>query len=362
VSALEHLRPGIAQVSALRLIDYASAGPGLARLDCNELCLPPSEAELAHYREALASVPLHRYPDVSGAPLREALARRWGVTPGEILLGNGSIELIALLLVALGGAPEPAVLFPDPSFPQYGVMAHTHGWRPLAVPLRSDFQLDEERCVAALARERPRLSLFASPNNPTANRFDEAALLRLAALSDGAFVVDEAYADFSGATLIARRDEAPSLLILRSLSKIGLAGLRLGALIGPPELIAALDRVRLPWNVNAVSLAMACAALADPAALAGRIATVVRWRRELEAGLTSIPGVRVYPSDANFLLVRTPNPAGPVQHQMLAHGVIVKNVSRLPLLDDCLRISVGTPEENQRCVAALRAALGEPAD
>jgi histidinol-phosphate aminotransferase len=359
VSVFDHLRPGIAQVSALRLFDYAS-GPILARLDCNELCLPPSEAELARYREALASVPLHRYPDVSGAPLREALARRWGVSPSQILLGNGSIELVALLLVALGGPAEPTVLFPDPSFPQYEVMAHTHGWRPVAVPLLRDFQLDEERCAAALDREHPPLSLFASPNNPTGNRFDEAALLRLAARSGGAFVVDEAYADFGGSSLISRRDEAPSLLILRSLSKIGLAGLRLGALIGPPELITRLDRVRLPWNVNAASLAIAGAALADPAALEARLAAVVRWRRELAAGLAAVPGVRVYPSDANFVLIRTPDPADQVEQQLLAQGVVIRNVSRAGLLDRCLRISVGTPEENQRCIAALRAALGAP--
>lgn len=359
MSVFEHLRPGIAKVSALRLLDYASAGPALARLDCNELCLPPSEAELARYREALASVALHRYPDVSGTPLREALAQRWGVAPDEILLGNGSIELIALLLVALGGPAAPSVLFPEPSFPQYEVMAHTHGWRPVAVPLRSDFQLDEARYAAALARERPPLSLVASPNNPTGNRFDEAALLRLAACSDGAFLVDEAYADFGGSSLISRRDAAPSLLILRSLSKIGLAGLRLGALIGPPELIARLDRVRLPWNVNAVSLAIAVAALADPTALEARLATVVRWRRDLEAGLATIPGLRIYPSDANFLLVRTPNPANQVEQELLAQGVVIRNVSRAGLLDGCLRISVGTPEENLRCIAALRAALGE---
>lgn len=356
MSVLDRLRPGIRQVAALRLFDYDRAGPTLARLDCNELCLPPSESELARYREAIAAVALQRYPDVSGAPLRAALARRWNVSPDEILLGNGSVELIALLMVALGGGPDAAVLFPDPSFPQYEVIAHTHGLRPVSVPLRTDFQLDEARCLAALARERPVLSLFASPNNPSGNRFDTATLLALAAQADGAFVVDEAYADFGHATLIARRAEAPSLLILRSLSKIGLAGLRLGALIGPPELIAALDRVRLPWNVNAASLAIACAALADPPALDARLATVVRWRRELEAELGAIPGVHVYPSDANFLLVRTPEPAIQVEQRLLGQGVLVKNVARPGLLDRCLRITVGTPDENRRVVAALRGA------
>jgi histidinol-phosphate aminotransferase len=358
MSVLDRLRPGIQQVEALRLFDYDSAGPSLARLDCNELCLPPSEAELARFHEALARVALNRYPDVSGAPLRDILAQRWGVEPDQILLGNGSVELIALLTVALGGPPGASVLFPEPSFPQYEVIARTHGLRPVSVPLRSDFQLDEVLCLAALERDQPVLSLFASPNNPTGNRFDASTLLRLAAHTDGAFVVDEAYADFDGSSLIARRAEAPrSLLILRSLSKIGLAGLRIGALIGPPELIAALDRVRLPWNVNAVSLAIACAALADAAAIDGRLATVVRWRRELEARLSAIPGVHVFPSDANFLLVRTPREASQVERRLLAASVLVKNVSRPGLLERCLRISVGTPQDNERLVAALGAAL-----
>jgi histidinol-phosphate aminotransferase len=357
MSVLDRLRPGIQWVEALRLFDYDSAGPSLARLDCNELCLPPSAAQLARFHEALDRVALNRYPDVSGAPLRDALGRRWGVEPDEILLGNGSVELIALLMVALGGSPGASVLFPDPSFPQYEVIARTHGLRPVSVPLRGDFQLNEAQCLAALERDPPVLSLFASPNNPTGNRFDPSSLLRLAAHTGGAFVVDEAYADFGGASLIARRAEAPSLLILRSLSKIGLAGLRLGALIGPAPLIAALDRVRLPWNVNAVSLAMAGAALADPAAIDARVATVVGWRQELEAELATIPGVQVFPSDANFLLVRTPDAASQVERRLLAAGVLIKNVARPGLLERCLRITVGTPHENERLVSALRAAL-----
>jgi len=357
MSVLELLRPGLREVTALRLCDYASAGPRLARLDCNELCLPPSDEELATFRAALARLPLHRYPDVSGAPLRRALARRWSVDPEEILLGNGSVELIALLMLALGSdaPPRRAVVFPDPSFPQYEVLAHTHGLEPIAVPLGPRFALDEPRYADVLASHRPVLSLIASPNNPTGNRFEPAALLRLAARAPGAFVVDEAYADFSGQSLLPRRAEAPALLILRSLSKVGLAGLRLGALVGPRELISVLDRARLPWNVNAVSLAIGCAALDRPDSLEARLAAVVRLREALAADLKAISGLVVYPSDANFILVRSERPAGELERALFEHGVLVKNVSRSGALEGCLRITVGTAEENARCVAALRA-------
>jgi histidinol-phosphate aminotransferase len=349
------LRPGVGDVCTLLLPDYRRLG--LARLDCNELCLPPSSEELAMYREAIARVPLHRYPDVSGAPLRRALARRWGLEPEEILLGNGSVELIALLMLALGGDPRRAVVYPDPSFPQYEVIAHTHGLEPVPVPLAPGFALDEGRYAEVLAHRRPVLSLIASPNNPTANRFDPDALLRLAARAPGAFAIDEAYADFGGQSLIPRRDAAPGLLILRTLSKIGLAGLRIGALIGPRDLITRLDRARLPWNVNAVSMAIACAALENPEPIQARLAQVVRLRAALMADLAALRELCVYPSDANFVLVRSTRPAHELEVGLLERGVVIKNVSSPGLMEGCLRITVGTAEDNARLVEGLREIL-----
>lgn len=355
------LRAGILEVSALRLFDYTGAGKTLARLDCNEMALPVSTEERARWAEVVASLELNRYPDVSGRPLREALARRWGVEPDQILLGNGSVEVLALLMTALGsdGADPAKVLYPEPSFPQYEVMARTHGLVPVAVPLSPDFQLDEGRCAEAISRERPVLAVFASPNNPTGNRFDEDALVRLANLMGGAFVADEAYADFTGHTLLPRLRTTPSLFVLRSLSKVGLAGLRLGALVGAREAIADLDRVRLPWNVNAVSLALGCAALARPEPVQARIRQCIELRRELDAGLRRIAGLTVYPSEANFILVRTARRASDVARHLLCRGVLIKDVSKPGLLADCLRISVGTAEENERCLQALHTAFQE---
>jgi histidinol-phosphate aminotransferase len=352
-----HLRTGIDQLRALRLFDYDAAGPGLARLDCNELALGPTADELEMFARALRGLALNRYPEVSGRSLREALAKRWQVEPEQILLGNGSVETLAILMTALGAGPRgepPKVLYPEPSFYYYEALARAHGLVPVSVPLDDSFQLDEARLAEAFERERPQLAVFASPNNPTGNRFDAAVLERLAHGTDSAFVVDEAYADFDGRTLLSRVGAWPGLFVMRSLSKVGLAGLRLGALIAAPEAIAELDKVRLPWNVSAVALALGCVALERPDLLAARVRTVVELRRALAAALREIPGLVVYPSDANFLLVRVPRDAGETFQRLLEARVLVKNVSRPGLLERCLRISVGTASENERCVRALR--------
>lgn len=365
MSWLEHLRPELASLSSLRLHDYAADGGRLARLDCNELPFPVSEDELRDFRAVLGEVSLHRYPDVSGAPLRQVLAARWNVTPEQILLGNGSIEALAILITAFGGAASgrpPAVLYPDPSFPHYEVIARANGFRPIAVPLDRSFHLDERRFAAAIDEHRPAVVIFASPNNPTGNLFDPNALERLARRADTAFVVDEAYVDFAGAgdcasTMIPRIAEVPGLFVMRTFSKIGFAGLRVGALVGAPNAIAELDKVRLPWNLNATSLALANVILSRPERLRSRVEAAIASRRALEAALQGIPRVTVFPSEANFILVRTPLPAGSLFERLLAGGILVKDVSHAASLDRCLRITIGTASENARCVQALRDAL-----
>jgi histidinol-phosphate aminotransferase len=360
VSWKEHLRAGIAELNALRPFDYEAAQPDLARLDCNELAFGPTPEELERFARALATLKLQRYPDMSGRPLREALARRWQVEPDEILLGNGSVELLGLVMTAFGAGKrgEPAkLLYPEPSFPYYEVVARTHGLVPVGVPLDSHFQLDERRFVRAIADARPALALFASPNNPSGNRFDPALLVRLARHLDAAFVIDEAYADFAGQTMLPRIGSIPGLFVLRSLSKIGLAGVRLGALVGARDAIAELDKVRPPWNISSLTSAIACTALAYPEPLAQRVRAVVELRQTFESALRQIAGLIVFPSEANFLLVRVPVHPAPILRWLLERGVLVKNVSRPGLLDRCIRISVGTSTENARCVSALRAAL-----
>jgi histidinol-phosphate aminotransferase len=356
----QRLRRSIWQGTAYRPFDYGSAPASLIRLDSNESAFAPDDDEMRSFQDELGKLAVNRYPDVSGKPLREALARRWGVDADEILLGNGSEEIISMLTIAFGGGTTDAparVLYPEPTFNQYEALARAYGAEPLPVPLGSGFALDEARFAAAIRGARPALAFFASPNNPTGNRFDADVLCRLAALVDSALVVDEAYADFSGETLIPRVRATPGLFVMRSLSKIGLAGLRLGALLGPRDAIAELDKVRLPWNVNVVSMALGCATLRHPERLERRIRETVALRGALAASLQSIAGLVVYPSDTNFLLVRTPVDASVVFAELLARGVLVKNVSGPGVLANCLRITVGTALENERCVRALRPSL-----
>jgi histidinol-phosphate aminotransferase len=353
----DHLRPVLSELRAYRTFEYRS---GLTRLDANESPFPLDPDEQHAYARVFAETAFHRYPEVSGRPVREALAVRWGVSPDEILVGSGSDEIISILVTAFGASRSgpAAVLYPVPTFGEYRSLALVHGATPIEVPLDAQWQLDQDRLTNAIAQHKPSLAFFASPNNPTGNRFSAPVLEALCGCLDGCFVVDEAYADFGGVSLVPKLASHPNLCVMKSLSKIGLAGLRLGALIGSRELIAELDKVRLPYNVNVLSQALACAALSDPARMDGRIGRIAELRRGLEAALRTVPGLTVYPSDSNFVLVRTPTDAGRVFDSLLERDVLVRNLSQPGALDNCLRITAGTESENEQCIEALRAAMG----
>ncbi len=352
----DFLREALASLEAYRTYDYQ---PGLVRLDANESSFPLDQAERDAFAGELARVAMHRYPDVSGRPLREAFARRLGVAPGQVLVANGSDEVISILVTAFAEGPRGRgkVLFPVPTFAEYESIALAHGAVPVKVPLGEGWALDEEATLQAVRREQPALCFFATPNNPTGNCFEARVLERLASESPGVFVADEAYADFAGRTLVPRVGRAGGLCVMRTLSKVGLAALRVGALVGPADLVAELDKVRLPFNVNAVSMALACAVLDHPERLEERARRMAAARRELSAGLAGVPGLTVFPSEANFVLVRAPIDGRRAWERLLERGVVVRNLSRPGPLQNCLRVTAGTPEENQRCVDAMRAAL-----
>ena len=213
--------------------------------------------------------------------------------------------------------------------------------------------------TTAIERERPALAFIPNPNSPTGNSFNLDALQRLARKMDGLFVVDEAYADFAEQSIIPRIQATPGLFVMRSLSKIGFAALRVGALIGERAAIAELGKVRLPYNVNAVSLAFASCVLADPERLKARIAAIVKLRCELETALRNLDGVEVWPSRANFVLLRTAFPAEVIFHRMLARGIVLRVFTRTPSLARCVRITCGTHAQNARCLNALSDVLAE---
>ena len=344
------VRPEVRALTA-----YHVADPGdLIKLDANESPFPLPAAVRAGIAAAVADVAFHRYPDGGAravtAALAKALTRHEGL---GLVLGNGSDELIQIIALALA-RPGAAVLAPEPTFVMYRMSALFAGMRFVGVPLAADFALDIDAMEAAIARERPALVFLASPNNPTGNLFDPASVERVIRAAPGLVVVDEAYGAYTYESFLTRLREFPNLLVLRTLSKIGLAALRLGYAVAAPEWIAELNKVRQPYNLNALTQAAAQVVLGEAALLAQHAATIRAERRRIAAALAALPGVTAFPSEANFVLARVPDAAR--WHDALREaGILVKSFhGSQPALANCLRITVGTPAENDALLAALR--------
>jgi histidinol-phosphate aminotransferase len=346
------------EIRALHAYHVAPAR-GMVKLDAmeNPYALPPELA--AEMGRRLAAVAVNRYPDPTAPALKSRLREAMGVPAElEVLLGNGSDEVLQLIAMAVA-RPGAAALAPEPSFAMYRLSAIACGLRYAGVPLAPDFSLDERALVAAVERERPIVTWIAYPNNPTGNLFPREAILRLVEASPGLVVVDEAYHAFSGgATLLHDVGRYPNLLLVRTVSKLGLAGLRLGVAIGPRDWLDQLEKLRLPYNVNALSMAAAELLLDHRDVLEAQTRAIVAERARLEAGLDRIPGVGRFPSAANFVLVRVPD-APRAFEGLKARGILVRNFhGSHPLLEHCLRLTVGTPDENEKLLAALVPALG----
>ena len=333
---------------------------GLIKLDAmeNPFTLPPElQLELG---QRLGRVAINRYPGSRNADLAAALATHFGVPAGcKLMLGNGSDELIDMLSVACD-LPGATVLAPLPGFVMYEMSARLRGLRFVGVPLTADFQLDAAAMLAAIEEHRPALTYIAYPNNPTANLFDDAVIDRIVAAvgrQDGLVVFDEAYQPFSSRTWMQRMAAHEHVLVLRTLSKFGLAGVRLGYLCGAAGVIDQIDKVRPPYNVSVLNCEAALFAL-DHADEYARQAELLRNERDkLQAALALIPGVSAFPSQANMILVRVPDSARAFAG-IKQRGVLVKHVAALhPLLANCLRLTVGAPQENQTMVRALRESL-----
>lgn len=330
------------------------------KLDANEspFSFPPNL--LAELFRALARVPLNRYPDPEALELRSALAELLGVPPSRVMVGNGSDELIQILLVALG-EPGSAVLSPVPTFSMYELTSKALGLRFLGIPLGPHFELDLGRILQAIQVNRLKLCFLASPNNPTGNSFAEGDILKIVEVFQGLVVVDEAYYPYSGRTVLPHLDRYPNLAVLRSLSKIGLAGLRIGYLVTQDTLLEELQKVRLPYNVNALSQAAARFVLSKREAIEAQVKQIVEERDRLFQALAQTPGIEVFPSEANFLLFRTEANASSIYRGLLEEGVLIRDMSNTQGLENCLRVTVGTPKENDLFLQALRRVLGREA-
>lgn len=336
---------------------------GMVKLDAmeNPYTLPAVLREALAAR--LAAVALNRYPVPSYTHLKQQICQHLGVPAGfDVLLGNGSDELISIMSVACA-QPGAKVLAPEPGFVMYQVSARLAGLDYIGVPLKADFTLDRAAMLAAIATHRPALTYLAYPNNPTGTLFDasdiEAVLQAVAANGNGLVVVDEAYQPFAQHSFMPRLPEFNNLVVMRTVSKLGLAGIRLGYMAADAALLQEFDKVRPPYNINVLTQTAAEFVLEHSAELERQAGALRAARTDLAAALAAIEGVEVFPSAANFVLIRLAN-ADKVFAGLLQRKVLVKNAGKMhPSLQNCLRVNVSTPEENTLFLAALKEAIPE---
>ena len=336
--------------------------PCRVNLSANENTHEMPEEYADAVRAALAATPLNRYPDPMANALRDALARRHGVSRGSIVVGNGGDEVLFNLLMAFGGPGRTLVTCP-PDFSEYALFAQMTETPHVAVPRDAeDFSVDANALVAAAAGAA--LVILTSPNNPTGGLLDRALLRRLLDETDALVLVDEAYVEFApeGTSVVGLVASEPRLVVLRTLSKaFGLAGVRAGYLVADPAVVDVLGAVRQIYSVDVLAQAAALAAVTHRDALAPVVADVAAERERLSAGLSALPGVRTWPSAGNFVLVRVAGAHRVWERLRDEHSVLVRDFSSAPGLEGCLRISVGTREENDVLLDALATLLREEA-
>jgi len=339
------IRNDIKALSAYHVADST----GMIKLDAMENPFTLPDALRKSWSEQLAQVDINRYPDTEMRDLREKIAARAGVEAGQVLIGNGSDEIIQMLLLATN--PGTCVV-PGPTFVMYDLISR---WlrRPVAtVPLDKDFSLNAEKLLQVCAREKAEIVFLACPNNPTGNLWPEETIRQIADNFNGLLVIDEAYGPFSERThthLIA-----DNVMVLRTYSKLGWAGLRLGYLLGEAENMRHLNKVRMPYNVNALTQASASFLLDHFAVFERQAAEICAERERVMAAFMVMDGVQAFPSQANFILIRLAD-ADVVFDRLKAAGILVKNMDGAGgLLAGCLRITIGTPDENNAVLAALR--------
>jgi len=330
---------------------------GLVKVDTMENPFRLPDALRRELGERLAEVALNRYPAERGDVLRAELAKHANMPAGcDITLGNGSDELISLLTLA-ADVPGNVVMAPLPGFVMYELTAKLQGLKFVGVPLTPEFELDGPAMLAAVREHQPALLYLAYPNNPTANLWNDDVIDALIEAAPGLVVIDEAYQPFASRDSLARLRRHEHVLLMRTMSKFGLAGVRIGYLMGRKPLIAEIDKLRPPFNVSVLNCETALFALEHLDEYARQAATIRAERDKLLRELQALPGVEPFPSEANMILARVPD-AKRVFEGMRARGVLIKNVSGLhPLLANCVRITIGTPEENPQTLAALYGAL-----
>jgi histidinol-phosphate aminotransferase len=345
------VRPEILALQAY----HVPESEGMVKLDAMENPYTLSPALRKELAEVLSREDLNRYPDPGAKKLREALARKMSVPQGmELLLGNGSDDLIQIVTLALA-RDGAAMMYPSPTFVMYGMNATFSGMKALPVPLREDYSFDADAFIARMREEPPALVFIAYPNNPTGVLYPEEDIIRVIKACQGLVVLDEAYHVFAGKSFLPRLAEFPNLVVMRTVSKLGLAGIRLGYLAGRPQWIEQFNKVRQVYNVNVLTQAAALFALERLEVLEEQAARIRSEREKLGKALSALNGITVFPSQANFFLIRVAD-ADRTFERLRGQGVLVRNLNS-PALRNCLRVTVGRPDENRILLNALREAL-----
>ena len=355
-SLMQRIRQDVQSMHAYAIQDSA----GMVKLDAMENPHRLNADLQKALGERLGALALNRYPGERVNELRPALAAYAGMPEGfDIMLGNGSDELISLLAMACD-VPGASVLSPLPGFVMYAMSAQLQGLAFHGVPLTADFEIDEAAMLAAIAKHKPSIVYLAYPNNPTGNLWNDATIEKIV-LAQGAqgglVVMDEAYQPFASRSYIDRITRHSHVLLMRTLSKFGLAGVRLGYMMGPKALVAEIDKVRPPYNISVLNAECALFALEHAEVFAEQAKDLREQRARLLKELAALPAVKPFPSEANMILVRVPDAAKTFEG-LKAQGVLIKNVSKMhPLLANCLRLTVGTAQENTQLLAAMKASV-----
>ena len=336
---------------------HAPSGDGMVKLDAmeNPYLLPPQlREEIAHL---VADAAINRYPDAGASKLKESIRAVAGLAQGaELLLGNGSDEIIQLLALAFA-KPGATLLSVEPSFVMYKMIAAFTGMQYASVPLAENFALDLPAMLAAIERHQPALVFLAYPNNPSGNLFDARDVEQIILSAPGLVVVDEAYYAFASASFLPMLARYPNLLVMRTFSKLGMAGLRLGFLAGSPAWLAQLEKLRLPYNIGVLTQLVAEKLLQHHDVLLQQAEQIKQNRTWLHERLVGTVDVRAYPSEANFILFHVSR-AGKVFEGLKQRGVLIKNMNGAhTALADCLRVTVGTPEQNELFIRALQESI-----
>jgi histidinol-phosphate aminotransferase len=346
------IRPEILEMAAY----HAEEADVAIKLDANENPYQFSDKLLDELFCELAKVPLNRYPDADAGELKDVIGKKTGLSRAQIMLGNGSDEILQALMLTFW-SPGAKMMIPVPTFGMYSIIGRMVGYEIIEVSLDDSFDLGTDEMVSLAQREGVRLIFLASPNNPTGNCFSLERIIELLENTDSVIVVDEAYAAFSDQDFLPKLKKYKNLVVLRTLSKIGLAGLRLGMMFAASDLVYEVNKARLPYNVNSLSQKAACFILNHDDELKDQIEKIKAGRRWLLEKMSQIKGIHVYPSDANIILFKVSGMGEKLFGSLIEDGILIRNMSRPGRLYNCFRVCVGTEDENRLFVESLQRRL-----